>query len=472
MDAIVKYLEKFILPFAIKIGQQPHINAIKNGFIRIMPLSLIGALFVLINNVFLNFGEYSFFYSLGVRLDPATVASLDYWKGIGGAAYNGTLGIMSLMSPFVIAMAMAEERKVDGMAAGVIGIATFIALTPSSIPINYGDVAGLTDAIKASLPQNAGGIGSNWIGGANIISGMIIGLLVGEIFAFITKKKWVITLPSTVPSAVSKSFSALIPGAIILTLAGFLNLQLTDHGLSFHNLIIDMIAKPLSNVGSVVGWVYIFFSSFLWFFGIHGSLALAGIDSGVMGPFALENVELYVQYGSVEAAIAAGKEFHMWAKPMVDSYIYLGGTGATLGLILAIFMASKRDDYRAVAKLATPSGIFQINEPILFGLPVIMNPLMFIPYMLVQPALGITTTIAYNIGFIPPITNISPWTMPVGLGAFFNTNGSISAVILAFLNLGLATLIYLPFVIAANKAANIIDKKEETEEDIAAALKF
>ncbi|MDR8315849.1 PTS N,N'-diacetylchitobiose transporter subunit IIC, partial [Acinetobacter baumannii] len=85
-------------------------------------------------------------------------------------------------------------------------------------------------------------------------------------------------------------------------------------------------------------------------------------------------IALYNQYGSVDAAIEAGKQFHFWAKPMLDSYILLGGSGATLGLIIAIFIASRRADHRQVAKLALPSGIFQINEPILFGLPIIMNP--------------------------------------------------------------------------------------------------
>ncbi|TBL31458.1 PTS N,N'-diacetylchitobiose transporter subunit IIC, partial [Klebsiella oxytoca] len=92
---------------------------------------------------------------------------------------------------------------------------------------------------------------------------------------------------------------------------------------------------PLASLGSVVGWAYVIFTSLLWFFGIHGSLALAALDSGTMTPWALENVSIYTEYGSVEAALAAGKTFHLWAKPMLDSFIFLGGTGATLGLILA-----------------------------------------------------------------------------------------------------------------------------------------
>lgn len=117
-----------------------------------------------------------------------------------------------------------------------------------------------------------------------------------------------------------------------------------------------------------------------------------------MTPWALENIALYNQYGSVDAAIEAGKQFHFWAKPMLDSYILLGGSGATLGLIIAIFIASRRADHRQVAKLALPSGIFQINEPILFGLPIIMNPVMFIPFVLVQPILAAITLAAYSPG--------------------------------------------------------------------------
>ena len=412
MSKVIASLEKVLLPFAVKIGKQPHVNAIKNGFIKLMPLTLAGAMFVLINNVFLSFGEGSFFYSLGIRLDASTIETLNGLKAIGGNVYNGTLGIMSLMAPFFIGMALAEERKVDPLAAGLLSIAAFMTVTPYSVGDAYA-------------------VGANWLGGANIISGIIIGRVVAEMLTFIIRR-W---------------------------------------GTNFHQIIMDSISTPLASMGSVVGWAYVIFTSLLWFFGVHGSLALAALDSGIMTPWALENVALYQQYGSVDAALAAGKTFHVWAKPMLDSYIFLGGTGATLGLIIAVFIVSRRADHRQVAKLALPSGIFQINEPILFGLPIIMNPVMFIPFILVQPLLAAITLTAYYLGIIPPVTNIAPWTMPAGLGAFFNTNGSVAAFLLAIFNLGIATLLYMPFVAIANKAATVIDE-EESEEDIALALKF
>lgn len=452
MDHMLSSLEKVLLPIALKLGNQPHINAIKNGFIRLMPLVLIGAMFVLINNVFLSFNEGSFFYSLGVRLSPETIEFINKFKGIGGNVYNGTLGIMSLMTPFFIAMALAEERKVDSIAAGIIAIAAFVAVTPFDV-------------------NGAYAIGANWLGGANIISGIIIGLVIAEAFTFIVRRNWVITLPDTVPPAVSRSFSALVPGFLILLVVGIIAWVLAGQATHFHQFIMDTISTPLASLGGVVGWAYTIFTSLLWFFGIHGALALTALDSGIMTPWALENVALYNQYGSVNNAIEAGQTFHLWAKPLLDSYVFLGGTGATLGLIIAIFIASRRADYRQVAKLGLPAGIFQINEPIIFGIPVIMNPILFIPFIIIQPLLAAITVIAYYVGIIPPITNIGPWTMPTGLGAFFNTNGNISALFLALFNLGISVLVYLPFVIISNKAQTIANNTE-SEEEIKNALKF
>lgn len=452
MSGAISSLERVILPVAIKLGKQVHVNAIKNGFIRLMPLTLVGAMFVLINNVLLNFGEGSFFWSMGVRLDAGTIASLEQLKIIGGSVYNGTLGIMSLMTPFFIGMALAEERKVDALAAGLLSIASFMTVTPFTV--------GQTSAI-----------GANWLGGANIISGIVIGLVVAEMFAFIIRRQWVIKLPDSVPESVSRSFTALIPGFIILLIMGLISWGLSLAGTHFHQVIINSIATPLASLGSIVGWAYVIFNSLLWFFGVHGGLALTALNSGILGPWGMENMETYTYFGSVDAALAAGKSFHFWTGPMLESYVYLGGTGATLGLIFAIFIASRRADYRQVAKMALPSGIFNINEPILFGLPIIMNPVLMIPFVLIQPILAGITLLVYSLGIIPPSTNFAPWTMPPGLGAFFNSNGSVAALIMALVNLAVATMIYLPFVVIANKAQNVIDE-EESEEDIANALKF
>ena len=216
---------------------------------------------------------------------------------------------MSLMAPFFIAMALAEERKVDPLAAGLLAIASFMTVTPYDV-------------------NGAYAVGANWLGGANIISGIILGLVVAEMFTFIVRRNWVIKLPDSVPPSVSRSFSALIPGFIILFIMGIVSWALTGISTNFHQIIMDSVSTPLASMGNVVGWAYVVFTSLLWFFGIHGSLALTALDSGIMTPWALENVSLYAEYGSVDAAIAAGKSFHMWAKPMLDSYVFLSGSSS------------------------------------------------------------------------------------------------------------------------------------------------
>lgn len=138
---------------------------------------------------------------MGVRLDADTITALNGFKAIGGNVYNGTLGIMSLMTPFFISMALAEEKRVDPLASALLAIAAFMTVTPYSVGDAYA-------------------VGANWLGGANIISGIIIGLVVAEVFAFIVRRNWVIRLPDSVPTSVSRSFSALIPGFIILSIMG------------------------------------------------------------------------------------------------------------------------------------------------------------------------------------------------------------------------------------------------------------
>ncbi|WP_270659804.1 PTS transporter subunit EIIC [Enterococcus thailandicus] len=444
MNKLVDTLEKYLVPLAVKLENEKHLSAIKNGFVRIMPLTLVGAIFILINSVFLNWGEGSFFYSLGFRLDQNTIDLITKFKEPGIIVQNGTIGIMSLLTPFAIAKAMAEQRKVDGYAAGVLSIGAFVAL----------------------LPQVDGNIANTFLGGAQIFAGIILGLIVGEIFAFIVNHNWIITLPDSVPSNVAKSFSALIPGVVIFLIAGLLGTFLSMHGTSYPELIMEVISKPLSASGEFVGWFVIILSPLLWFFGIHGPNALGGIVHGVLDPFSLENMDLYTKYGSVEAAKAAGEHFHLWTKTALDAYLGLGGTATILGLLIAILIFSKREDYRAIGKLGIAPAIFNISEPVMFGLPIVMNPLYFIPFVFVQPILALVVTIAYNIGFLPPTTAVIPWVSPVGFGAFFATNGSLRAVLIAIICLALSVLIYAPFVIVANREKAKEDKLAAAQEKV------
>lgn len=180
-----------------------------------MSLIFAGVMFVLINNVFLSFGEGSFFYFLGIRFDVLIIEIFNGLKGIGGNVYNGILGIMFLMVSFFIGMALVEERKVDALAVGLLFVVVFMIVILYSVGEVYA-------------------VGVNWLGGANIIFGIIIGLVVVEMFIFIVRRNWVIKLFDSVFVLVSRFFSVLIFGFIIFFVMGIIVWALNIWGINFY----------------------------------------------------------------------------------------------------------------------------------------------------------------------------------------------------------------------------------------------
>ena len=194
-----------------------------------------------------------------------------------------------------------------------------------------------------------------------------------------------------------------------------------------------------------------FLAQLFWFFGIHGMNVLAPITEGIYTPALLENLAVWNATGDLSQLP------YMWTRGSFDAYTMMGGSGLTLGLIIAILFFSKREDSKTIAKLAAPMGVFNINEPIIFGMPIVLNPIYFFPWLLVPV---ITAAIALGFtyaGIIPPVYIQVPWIMPVGLYAFFATGGNVMAALVALLNLAVSFIIWLPFVILANK------EQEKTE---------
>ena len=188
-----------------------------------------------------------------------------------------------------------------------------------------------------------------------------------------------------------------------------------------------------------------FLMQLFWFFGIHGSNVLAPITEGIYTPALLQNLSVWNSTHDISQMP------YMWTRGSFDAYTMMGGSGITLGLIVAILIFSKREDSRTIAKLAAPMGVFNINEPVIFGMPIVLNPLYFFPWLLVPV---ITAAIALGFtyaGIIPPVYIQVPWIMPVGLYAFFATGGNVMAALVALLNLGVSFVIWLPFVLLANR---------------------
>lgn len=443
MNRFISFLEEKFVPVAAKIGGQKHLVAIRDSFASLMPLILVGAFAVLLNNVFFvpwsllaNYiGEESAFI-VWTNTNLAPLFSL---------MESGTFAIIALGLAFSMGYNRAVDEDKDSLSTGLITVAAFILL---------GSLARNNEAVASWV--------TNFLGAQGIFIALIVGLITPEIYFAIVRKDWVIKMPDTVPPAVAKGFSAVIPGFIAVffwaVIAYFFNVVA---GMNIFTWFETNIAAGLSVLGqNIISIVFIStLIPLLWFFGLHGANMLEAIMSPVYGTMGIENVTKFSN--GIRAVGTGADELAVWVRGSWDAYVFMGGSGATLPLIVAIIVFSKVKQQKEVAKLGLPPGIFMINEPVLFGLPIVLNPIYFIPFIVVQPILTLVAFYATKIGFAGPIVNTVPWTTPPILNAFLATNGSWGAVGVSIINLAIAFVIYMPFVMIANRYEEQRIKEEE-----------
>lgn len=453
MDKLAAWLEAKVMPIASAIGSQKHLCALRDGFVGTLPITMVGAFAVLFNNVV--FGETSLF---GEKLNQIDAYKESVQPFIGkylipvmGQVWWGTLAMTTLFVIITISYALARAYDVDGLSAAVVAVSAYFVLIPDA-------AKGVTlEAEGVKVTADAWGLISwGYFNSEAMFAGMILALVCTQLFVIFTKKGWTIKMPEQVPPAVSRAFSSVIPALIIIFLVGFIGRFLTL-GLetTYKDIIWKTIQEPLMSFGQspVTYIVFILLSQLFWFFGLHGMNMVGPILDSMYGPVLNKNTEI------VEAATKAGQsakdvqdQLSTLTRNFVDVYAMHGGSGATACLIVAIFIFSKKQESRELAKLGTAPGIFQINEPVIFGLPLVLNPMYFIPFLITPPVL---LTIAYVFTEIIPFANklyvASPWVTPPIVSAFLGTGGDFKAAILAAALFLLGIVIYAPFVIAANK---------------------
>ncbi|MBS0796989.1 PTS sugar transporter subunit IIC [Streptococcus suis] len=447
--------EKF-MEISGKIGSQRHLIAIRDSFISMMPITMAGTVAVLLN-VFLrdipnNMGWTGFADAMQPVID------------INGYVYFGTIGIMALVFAFTFGYNLSLMYKVNPLAGGLISFASFISTIPQSVTIStaldgvdksvVSALEGLglsivtTDGVSALETSQWGAIALKYGGATGLFTALFIGFLATWVYASLVKRNVIIKLPDSVPPAVNKAFAAIIPGTAAIyasSIVAYLAFTLT--GQSLGDLVSTYIQLPLLGLSQGLGSVILltFLVQLFWFFGLHGHNVLAPIMDGVYMVALNENAAAYT------ATHSTANLPWLWTRGSFDAYAQMGGSGVTLALIIAIFIFSKREEYKMVAKLSAPMGVFNINEPVTFGIPMVLNPLFAIPWLIVPPICATIAYLATAAGIIPPVFAPVPWITPPGLYAYLATGGSIMAALVSLFNLFVAFLIWTPFVIAANK---------------------
>ena len=411
MQKFMDKMENVLAPLATKVGGNRILKAVSTAFNMIMPLIIIGAIFSLVSTLSIG-GYQAFLQSSGIGKILALVGKF-------------TTDLMALYVAFAAGYAYVRNEGMnnDAIPSGLLSVLAFFIMTP------------LTEVMINEVPTTV--LSFDYLGSKGLFTALLVGLLVGFIYTFVTKKGWVIKMPEGVPPTVAKSFSALIPGFVItgifLVINGIFN-ALT--GATFSDWLYSVRAAPLAALsGSVITFlVLLFICQVFWFFGIHGGQ--------VTIPFMMI---LFMQAGvENQAAFGTGQPMQNIVTVGFLYFLMLGGAGNTMGLALDMLLFSKSKRYKSLGKLCILPSICNINEPVIFGMPIILNPVMAIPFLLVPQITAIITYFAMNLGLVSlPRIALGATGTPLILDGWMIAG--LSGIILEVILIALTAIIYYPF---------------------------
>ena len=411
-----------LVKMAGKIDRNKYLKGIKDSLMTLLPLIIIGS-----------------FASLF-----STLLSADWAAGIGlsglGSMFSAIsfacVSCMTIALVFLIGYLMAKANKMDPLIGALCSFASYIVLVPSFTTVTVDDIETTVSNV----------LGSNYLGAAGMLIGLVMGIVSVEILCRLMKvEKIKIKMPEEVPPMIAKSFNVLIPLAItivIMALIGWGPVQLS--GSYLPDLFYTFIQKPLEGLAQTpfAAVLIVFITQVLWFLGIHGGMATRAIRS----PFLMAGLSANI--AAVEGGLTPSAFF---TETFWQTFVVFGGTGYTLSLLVAVFIFSKRKDYREVAKMCLIPGIFGINEPVTYGMPIVLNPILGIPFIIAPCVCALLGYLFTTIGFVPCATVELPAGLPVFLNAIVGYPGSITALIAVAACFIVAVLIYAPFIIAANR---------------------
>ncbi len=408
--------------FAARFGNLLYLRTLRDAFATIMPLYILAGIAVLLNNT-----VFTWIFS------GDTLTTVQYW---GNALVNGTLNISGLLIAATIGYCLSVNREFSNpLSTAVVAVAGVVVMMPMQVEL-------VPVAEGASADIFSGVLTYNNLGTGGMFGGILIGLLISELYIKLsTIKQLQINLGNQVPPAVAKSFNVLIPVMLSLAIFAIIATLISMTGTDLISIIKNFIQTPLKNIGTS---------------GIHQSV----IYSSILEPLLIINIQENI------AAYAAGEAIpNIINVSQVTSFGLLGGSGSTICLLIATFLIGKNAATRNVAKLSAVPGLFNINEPVLFGYPIVYNISMAIPFLVV-PVVGIIISyFATALGWMNPCVTLVPWTTPVLLSGFLATAGDWRAVIVQAVVLVLGVLIYMPFVKVNDRVMERQAAQAEEEDD-------
>lgn len=438
---MMKKLEKVLMPLAEAIGRNKYLMSIRDGFLLSTPLLIGGSIFLLIANfpipAWIEFLE-------GTVVNQATGQTLASY--IAKPA-DATFTIMAVFAVMGIAYSFAEKLGTNKLFGAATALVSWFLIMPYTVTGEV-DVNGVAQAVSLT------GVPLGWLGAKGIFVGIFCAFISVHIYTFVEKRGWTIKMPAGVPPTVEESFAALIPAAVVMIIFFAVNLIFGYMGTDVFQIIFEFLQTPLLNLGDTLGAMviaYIFLHIF-WFFGVNGGSVVGAVFNPILQTLSAGNV--------------AG-EHHIICQQFQDLFATFGGAGSTLSLVIAMLLFCKSKRIKNLGKMSLVPGIFGINEPILFGLPIVLNPAMLVPFILVPTVNIIISYFAMAMNFVPICSGVNiPWTTPLVISGFLATNWAGALLQAALLVLGV--FIYMPFIKILDKQylQEEMSNVEEDDEDI------
>lgn len=434
-----------MMPIAGKVSSNKYLLAMRDSFSMLLPFIIVGSFFGIMEWVVLDpwgtvLGENGM--NLGASITGLTgdaykasgfVATLQMLQGLCNNVVTVGFGVFSFLLVIAFAYRLGGIWGGDKFSTALTATGAFIIMTPQQIVTKAG--------------EKLGGFDMNYFGNKGVLTAIIVATIASWLFVKLSNnEKMKIKMPETVPPAVAKSFEVLVP--VFFTLGFFTvcstilaNCQFMGSA-CLNDLIYSLIQAPLMGFSQGLGFSILYQAIvwFFWWFGIHGHNVTAAIQNMVYMPAQLAN--------------QAGDASYIFSNGFFEA-----GLMHIMGLVIAILLFSKKDSWRAVAKLGAPAMFFNIQEPIAFGLPIVLNPLLLVPYVLVPLVNTVIGYVAISIGLVPIFKYVVPWTMPLFFGGTIGT-GSVMGGLLQVVWLLVDIAIYAPFVIAGNKVKDEYDGEE------------
>ena len=400
MNKLFQLLDKYLIPVMTRLSEQRHLRAVRDGIVSTIPLIIVG----------------SFFLIIAFPPVPALAAIVKPHADKILLPFRLTMGLMALYACHSIGYYLAKSYKLDGVAGGLLALAAFML---TGVPLSI-------EGRGLALPLEN-------LGGGGMFVAIVMAIFAVEVLRFTKAKKLIIKMPEGVPDSVARSFEALIPAAIVIPVIWFVRDII---GFDIQHFVTSLF-QPLVLAGNSLGGILapIVIITLLWATGIHGDSVVGTVARPVWLVLLDQNI----------AAAAAGQPIpNIAPEPFFQWFVWIGGSGATIGLVL-LMLRSRSTYLRSIGRATLLPGICNINEPVIFGVPVMLNPLLFLPFLLGPVLIGIITYFAMLLGFVTKPYILVPWTLPAPIGAYLATGGDWRAIILVIVNILLVTLLYFPF---------------------------